>query len=401
MTYSDDHLEKLLDDLESDLSERKETWKGEAPETGRQAVCAFANDLPNHGRAGVLFVGAKDNGAPSGLTITDELLRTLSDIRSDGNILPQPSILVEKRILKGAEVAVVTVRPSDAPPVRYKGRIWIRNGPRQAIATAQEERILNEKRRSRDIPFDIQPLPTSGLAQLSRVLFEQEYLPNAFAPDVILANERSYEQQLASCRMVVSVEETTPTILGLLVLGISPRDWIPGAYIQFLRIDGETLSDPILDGAVVDGNLSQVLRRIDEKMDSHNRDQVDIQTADRETRTGPYPRVALQQLVRNAVMHRIYENTNAPVRVTWFNDRIEISSPGGPFGIVTRENFGQPGITDYRNPNLAEAMKVLGYVQRFGIGIQTARAALHKNGNPDIDYQVEPMTVLATVRRRS
>lgn len=232
------------------------------------------------------------------------------------------------------------------------------------------------------------------------MLFEQEYLPNAFAPDVILANERSYAQQLASCRMVVSAEEATPTILGLLVLGISPRDWIPGAYIQFLRIDGETLSDPILDEDVVDGNLSQVLRRIDEKMESHNRDQVDIQTADRETRISPYPRVALQQLVRNAVMHRTYENTNAPVRVTWFNDRIEISSPGGPFGIVTRENFGQPGITDYRNPNLAEAMKVLGYVQRFGIGIQTARAALHKNGNPDIDYDVEPMTVLATVRRR-
>ncbi len=400
MAYSDEQLEKLLCELESDLSERKETWKGEAPETGRQAVCAFANDLPDHGQSGVLLVGVKDSGAPSGLAITDELLRTLADIRSDGNILPPPSILVEKRILKGAEMAVVTVRPSDAPPVRYKGRIWIRNGPRRAIATAQEERILNEKRRSRNIPFDIQPLPTCGLAELSRVLFEQEYLPNAFAPDVILANERSYEQQLASCRMVVSVEEPTATILGLLVLGISPRDWIPGAYIQFLRIDGETLSDPILDEAVVDGNLSQVLRRMDEKMESHNREQVDIHTADRETRMRPYPRVALQQLVRNAVMHRTYENTNAPVRVTWFNDRIEISSPGGPFGIVTRDNFGQPGITDYRNPNLAEAMKVLGYVQRFGIGIQTARAALHKNGNPDIDYDVEPMTVLATVRRR-
>lgn len=110
MTYSDEHLEKLLDDIESDRSERKETWKGDAPETGRQAICAFANDLPDHGRAGVLFVGAKDNGAPSGLIITDELLRTLSDIRSDGNILPQPSILVEKRTLKGAEMAVVTVR---------------------------------------------------------------------------------------------------------------------------------------------------------------------------------------------------------------------------------------------------------------------------------------------------
>lgn len=100
-------------------------------------------------------------------------------------------------------------------------------------------------------------------------------------------------------------------------------------------------------------------------------------------------------------MHRTYENTHAPVRVTWFNDRIEISNPGGPFGIVNRENFGQPGVTDYRNPNLADAMKVLGFVQRFGIGIQTARAELKKNGNPDLEFQIEPMTVLAMVRGRS
>lgn len=82
------------------------------------------------------------------------------------------------------------------------------------------------------------------------------------------------------------------------------------------------------------------------------------------------------------------------------DDRIEISSPGGPFGVVTKENFGGPGITDYRNPNLADAMKVLGFVQRFGIGIQSARAELQKNGNPEPEFQVEPVTVVATVRRR-
>ncbi|MFH0826181.1 MAG: ATP-binding protein [Pseudomonadota bacterium] len=399
-TYTDERLETLLADLESQLSERKEAWKGDAPETGRQAVCAFANDLPDHRQAGVLFIGAKNDGTPSDLSITDELLRTLSDIRTDGNVLPPPSILVEKRILKRTEMAVVTVQPSDTPPVRYKGRIWIRSGPRRAIATPQEERILNERRRFRDIPFDVQPLPTCNLSSLSRVPFELEYLPNAFAPDVVAANERTYEQRLAACRMNASAEEPTPTILGVLVLGVSPRDWIPGAYIQFLRIDGRILSDPILDEAVIDGDLVQVLRRIDEKIESHNRVRVDIHSADREVRVTPYPRVALQQLVRNAVMHRTYENTNAPVRVTWFDDRIEISNPGGPFGIVTRENFGRPGITDYRNPNLAEAMRVLGFVQRFGIGIQTARAALQKNGNPDIEFCVEPMTVLATVRRR-
>jgi ATP-dependent DNA helicase RecG len=400
MTYSDQELEVLLDDIESDLAERKESWKGDAPDRGRQAVCAFANDLPDHRRPGVLFVGAKDDGTPSGLPITDELLRALADVKTDGNILPPPSIVVEKRTLKDVEMAVVTVRPSDTPPVRYKGRIWIRTGPRRAIATPQEERILNEKRRYREIPFDIESLPTCDLSALSRVLFEQAYLPNAFAADVLASNERSYEQKLASCRMIASVEDPTPTILGILTLGITPRDWIPGAYIQFLRIDGTDLSDPIQDEALIDGDLAQVLRRIDEKMESHNRIHVDITSEDRESRTMPYPRAALQQLIRNAIMHRAYENTNAPVRVTWFDDHIEISNPGGPFGIVNRENFGRPGITDYRNPNLADAMKVLGFVQRFGIGIQTARAEMKKNGNPDLEFQIEPMTVLATVRRR-
>ena len=400
MRYTDEELESLLSEIESDLAERKETWKGDAPDTGRQAVCAFANDLPDHRKPGVLFVGAKNNGTPSGLPITDELLRTLSDIKTDGNILPPPSILVEKRTLKGSEMAVVTVQFSDTPPVRYKGRIWIRVGPRRAVATPQEERILNEKRRYRDIPFDVQPLPSCDLSALSRVLFEQEYLPNAVAPDVLATNDRSYEERLASCRMIASVDDPMPTILGVLVLGVSSRDWISGAYIQFLRINGTEMADPIQDEAPIDGALGQVLRRIDEKIDAHNRSEVDIKTTDRELRTTPYPRVALQQLIRNAVMHRTYENTNAPVRVHWFDDRIEIINPGGPFGVVNRENFGRPGITDYRNPNLADAMKVMGFVQRFGIGIQTARAEMKKNGNPDIEFQVESMAVLATVRRR-
>ncbi|MDO8805584.1 MAG: ATP-binding protein [Elusimicrobiota bacterium] len=400
MSYTDAELTTLLDDLESDHAERKESWNGGSPDTGRQAVCAFANDLPDHRKPGILFVGAKDDGTPSRLVITDALLRTLADIKTDGNILPPPSILVEKRTLKGAEMAIVTVLPSDAPPVKYKGRICVRFGPRHGIATAQDERILSEKRRYRDIPFDVQPLPSSDLSALSRVVFEQEYLPNAFAADVLVANDRSYEQRLSACRMIAAVSNPVPTILGMLVLGISPRDWLPGHYAQFLRINGTTYSDPIVDEAVIDGSLAQIIRRLDEKIEAHNRMQVDITSGDLERRTAPYPKVALQQLIRNAVMHRTYENTNTPVRVCWFNDRIEIVNPGGPYGAVTAANFGQPGITDYRNPNIAEAMKVMGFVQRFGVGIQTARAELAKNGNPPPVFQVEPTIILATVRRR-
>ena len=61
----------------------------------REAVCAFANDLPAHGRPGVAFIGARDDGSSAGLSITDELLLQLADIKTDGNIVPPPTLTVE------------------------------------------------------------------------------------------------------------------------------------------------------------------------------------------------------------------------------------------------------------------------------------------------------------------
>ena len=58
--YSDAELEAMMADLESDLVERKETLRGDAPRRIRHAVCAFANDLPDHRRPGVVFVGVYD-----------------------------------------------------------------------------------------------------------------------------------------------------------------------------------------------------------------------------------------------------------------------------------------------------------------------------------------------------
>lgn len=130
---TDAELEKLLDDLESDRVERKETTAD--TDKLRQAICAFANELSNHGQPGVLFIGVRDNGQPCGLEVTDQLLLTLAPMRSDGNILPLPAITVQKRRLKGADIAVIEVLPADAPPVRFKGAAWVRVGPRRAIAS--------------------------------------------------------------------------------------------------------------------------------------------------------------------------------------------------------------------------------------------------------------------------
>lgn len=236
------------------------------------------------------------------------------------------------------------------------------------------------------------------MADLRQPLFESEYLPNAIGRGHMLSNDRNLEERLAAAKMIASIDDQRATVLGLLVLGTRPRDFLPGAYVQFLRIGGRDLSDPIRDELAVEGSIADIVRRMEEKFVAHNLRQVDLGSQDRERRTDLYPRSALQQIVRNALMHRTYEATNAPVRVTWFDDRIEFQNPGGPFGMVTESNFGQPGVTDYRNPNLAEAMKVLEFVQRFGVGIPTARRALRDAGHPDIEFTVETEHLLATVR---
>ncbi|WP_112488401.1 ATP-binding protein [Thiomonas sp. X19] len=398
---TDEELTALLDDIESDRAERKQTWNGSAPDKGRQAICAFANDLPNHGKPGVLFIGAKDDGSPTGgaFSVTDQLLQTLADIKTDGKIIPPPTMTVARRMLRGHDMAVVTVWPADSPPVRFDGRIWIRTGSRRGQASVQDERELNEKRRHRDRSFDTHPIATSTLTELNQSYFESEYLPQAVAPDVLEVNGRSFEEQLASLGMIASVDDPTPTVVGMLTLGKSPRTWVPCAYVQFLRIRGTQWGDPVVDEQEVDGSLDMVLRRLDDKLKATLAVSVNFTSGSTtEIRSSPYPLTALQQLTRNAVMHRTYEGTNAPVRVYWFDDRIEITNPGGPFGAVTKENFGRPGVSDYRNPSLAAVLKTLGFVQRFGFGIAETRRALEANGNPPLEFQIEPTMVLATLR---
>jgi len=392
---TDAELEDLLTDLESDRTERKSSIANKG--SILQAICAFANDMPNHGKPGVLFVGVDDRGVCAKLRVTDDLLLTLADIRSNGNILPFPSMSVQKRTIRNCDMAVVVVQPSDFPPVHYDGRIWIRVGPRRATATAEEERRLSEKRRARDLPSDLRPIRSSSISDFDLELFQRTYLPFAVAKEILDENERSVEQQLASVRFITADKSTIPTVVGLLAVGKSPADFVAGAYVQFLRIQGTNLSDPITDQKECHGPLPDLLRQMDDILKANIRIATDIKSHTIEKQSPDYPLVALQQYLRNAVMHRDYETSNAPIRFTWFSDRIEIQNPGGPYGQVTRQNFGQPGITDYRNPNIAEAMKTLGFVQRFGVGLETAKRALQENGNPPPDFRVEENHVLVVV----
>ena len=146
----------LLKDTENERTER--TVSINATEKFGQAICAFANDIMNTGK-------------PSGLHYNDDLQKDLAGIRSEGNILPQPVMQVYKVTLPEGDIAVIEVQPSKLPPVRFRGRIWIRVGARKAIANEEEERILMERREFNTPNFESEPCLSATLDDLDLDIF--------------------------------------------------------------------------------------------------------------------------------------------------------------------------------------------------------------------------------------
>ena len=393
--YSDSELAALLRGGESQLVEFKRNAADGA--AIRRNVCAFANDLPGTGKAGVVFVGVEDDGRCANAAIDEPLLRQLSEIRSDGAIMPQPSLTVEKRAVDGCEVAVVQAAPSAYPPVRCDGRVWVRVGPTVRQANADDERRLSEKRRAADLSFDMRPAAAAAQDDLDPHYARYGYLPRVVAPEVLEDDRRTLAEQLLSLRML-DENGDCPTWGALLALGKDPQRWLPGAYVQFLRVDGRDITDPIRTQKALRGRLEDVLRRLTDLLELSVSVRTEVAGCVREQRRPDYPAAALRQLAWNAAMHRSYDDgSNAPVRVYWFADRVEITNPGGLRGPVTAENFGR-GATSYRNPLVAEAMRGLGFAQRFGLGVPLARRALAENGNPPPEFAFSPAETRVTVR---
>lgn len=385
-------LIELISDLESDRVER--TISTADTDKFCQAVCAFANDLPNHRVPGYLMIGVKDDGKLSGLSVSDQLLQNLGAIRSDGNVLPQPTMSVAKFKLQGGDVAVVEVQPSDMPPIRYKGTIWVRIGPRKGTAHEQDERVLTEKRVARAHTFDVLPFPEASLADLSLRLFN-EYRTQAIAPEVIEANHRTVEEQLASLRLF-DLSRKCPTTTGILLFGNNPRYFLPGAYVQFLRFPGTKMDEMPVDQMEISGDMRTVLDSLRDKFRACNQVGMKPGKGFQDQLLPDYPEWAVRELLHNAIMHRDYQS-NTPVRFYWFSDRIEIQSPGGLYGEVTPETIMSRN--SYRNPVMAEALKAMGYVNRFGFGIQHAQKLLEENGNPTAEFSFEDRVVAVTIRR--
>ncbi|MGC4103627.1 ATP-binding protein [Ferruginibacter sp.] len=381
-------VQELIADMESDWIERTVSIRED--KLG-PAVCAYSNDFPNHKHAGYILLGVKDDGTLAGMTWTDEQLQNIGNIKSNGNILPQPSIVVSPVFnFPQGQVVVIQVNPSTYPPVRFDGRCWIRIGPRRSRATLEEERMLTERRASFAKTYDLVPALGAKLDDLSIEHFKLSYLPYAIDKETLAENGRSTEEQLASLRFY-DTRENCPTNAGILVFGLNPEFYLPGAYIQYIKFSDKEMTSDVEFEKKFSGALITELQSLDEFIKSNIiKDRpVKIKDSFQEETIRNYPYWALRELAMNAVMHRNYES-NAPIYIYEFSDRIEIINPGGLYGEATPQNF--PNASDYRNVVLAEAMKTLGYVNRFNYGVKRAKDELVRSGNGEPDFDLSLTT---------
>lgn len=359
-----------------------------------RTVISLSNDLPQRGQ-GHLVIGVGNDGQPAGITVDDRAILQVTNVRDEARVLPRPVMIVERAQFRGFDCINVMVEQAPVRPVRFDGVAWVRAGTSRRRASREEELLLAERSRASDLPFDQQPISGSGIDDLDVDLFQSTYLPAAVDGAVLAENDRSVGQQLASLGLL-DLGTGEVRVLGLLVVGLDPPARIPGAYVQFVRYEGTDEASNVLDHEEVRGNLVGQLvllgRLLTANIRTSLREEAELRQSDRPE----YPLNALRELVLNALTHRDYATYNAPVRALWFDDRVEITSPGGPYGVVTSDTFDER--TDYRNPNLAAAMKYLGYVNRFGRGIALVRAALERNSSPQAHFQVEDTYWSVTVR---
>jgi ATP-dependent DNA helicase RecG len=366
----------LLNDIENERVER--TISTRDTDRFAKTICAFANDLPNKRQSGYLLIGVFDNGHLNGLKITDELLRNLAALRSDGNIHPKPALMVDKFSFLEGDVAVVEVRPSKNTPVKYKGITYVRIGAKKSEANEEEERILREKNEIKSLTFDTTPCTHSTIDDLDLDLFKGKYLPKFVNSIILKRDKRMIKQQLASLKLY-DLTHNCPTVAGILLIGKDPKYLLFGAYIQYVQFAGKNMTSKVLNERQFSGNLLTMLNELDYFIKyTIQKQRPAFISVLREKMKINYPYEAIRELAMNLVMHRNYQ-TNTPAKFYEYSNRIEMDNPGNLYGKVNPDNF--PYENDYRNPVIAGAMKAFGYVNRFGKGINMVQEKLELNKN--------------------
>ncbi len=170
-----------------------------------------------------------------------------------------------------------------------------------------------------------------------------------------------------------------PTIGGVLLFGRdSDRErHFPDAWIQAGRFAGKDKTE-IIDQSEFRGSLVAGIEAAIAFIEKHSLHGATIGRV-RRTEKWSLPPVAVREAVINAVAHADYAQRGAPIRISIFDDRLEIENPGLlPFGLTVEDL--ERGISKLRNRVIGRVFHALGFIEQWGSGIQRMTAACRDAG---------------------
>ncbi len=336
-----------------------------SPEGALKTIVAFANTA-----GGVLLLGVEDRtrhvrGVREPLNLEERLANLISD-RIVPRLMPEIEILPWRR----TQVLAVQVYPSPARPYHLEreglGGVYVRVG--STNRRADPDLVEELHRFARGQAFDEQPMPGVDSEAL-----DFRAASESFAPIRTLAR-----RDLETLRLVTRHQgHQVPTVGGMLLFGQDRERHFPDAWIQAGRFTGKDKSH-MVDRAEI---RSLPVRAVEEAVafvEKHTLRGAQI-GALRRKENWSLPPVAVREAVVNAVAHTDYAQSGAPLRISIFDDRLEVENPGLlPFGL-TIEDLPR-GVSKLRNRVIGRVFHALGLVEQWGSGIQRMTAACRDGG---------------------
>lgn len=405
-------VQQLVDDLRNRKAERSRVEVKSAehgcPKSVRETLSAFAN-----GRGGTIILGLQDGDFEPTQIDADKVRDAVAKMAADDIEPPVRGEIEIETLRDGHRVVVVEVPEADLVDkpvfVKTRGRYggsYIRSGDGDRRLSHYEiDRLLENRAQPQ---FDSEPVLEATFDDLDPQLVAQ-LIDRVTKRQPRVFKALSVEDALRKLRVLTTVNgSVVPTLAGLITLGTYPQQFFPQLFVSVVVLPTETMGETgvfgerFIDNQSCDGPIPVMLTDAVNTVIRNGRQMAVISGAGR-TDIPEYPEPVVRELIANAIMHRDYSplSRGAQIQVEMYPTRLVVRSPGGIYGLVHPEDFGQPDVSSSRNVALskllADTATLDGQViaEHRGSGIPQIINSLHQRGiaSPIFEDNIRSLTV--------